>query len=245
MLLGMLAAPAAKAFTFSNETLHYIISYKWGIVHKDAGEATLTLRHNGPNYSIMLTGKTQPWADKFYKVRDTLRSVVKIDGLKPLSYTKITNEKGKYGRDEISFTHGSGHVVGKCNRYREKDGKVTNTSSKTLTASGPSFDMLSVFYYLRSLDFDRMVKGKNYLATIFSGKKTERLTIRYMGIQKIKLRDKRTVNAYHIKFKFTTNGKTKSSDDMDTWISTDKRNIPLLLEGSLPVGKVKCYYVGG
>ena len=30
----------AYASTFSNETLHYVITYKWGLVQKDAGEAT-------------------------------------------------------------------------------------------------------------------------------------------------------------------------------------------------------------
>lgn len=230
---------------FSNETLHYVISYKWGLVHKDAGEATLSLRNKGSNYSMTLAAKTKPWADKIFRVRDTLQSVVSVKGLKPQSYVKTTHEGGKYARDVIKYTYGrNGNVVAKCSRYKEKDGKI-KTSNRTLTATGPAYDMLSVFYYLRNLDFPKMVKGKTYKATVFSGKMAETLSITSLGIETIKLRDKRKVKAYHIRFKFTSDGRKKSSADMDTWISADSRSIPLLLEGSLPVGKVKCYYTGG
>lgn len=82
-------------------------------------------------------------------------------------------------------------------------------------------------------------------ATVFSGSKVESITIRCVGEERIKLRDKSERDAYHIKFKFTQAGKKKSSDDIDTWISTDSSHIPLLVVGSLPVGQVKCYYVGG
>ena len=34
----------------------------------------------------------------------------------------------------------------------------------------------------------------------------------------------------------------KSSNDIDAYMSTDTRRIPLLLVGHLPVGAVKCYY---
>lgn len=241
-LILLSALPAMAAF--SNESLRYVISYKWGVVHKDAGDAVLSLRNSGGNYNITLTAKTKPWADKVFTVRDTLRSVVKASGLKPVSYAKITHEGGKYARDDIKYSYAGSKVTASCNRVKNKKGKISK-SSRTLAAASPAYDMLSVFYYLRSLDYTKMQKGHIYRATVFSGKQAETISIRLLGTEKIKLRDKRTVSAYHVRFNFTSSGKKKSSADMDTWISTDARHIPLLLEGSLPVGKVKCYYVGG
>lgn len=247
-LLSLLAvcsmfAPSARA-AFANETLRYVISYKWGMVHKDAGEATLSLRNSGGNYNIMLCAKTKPWADKVFMVRDTLRATVRASGLRPVSYTKSTHEGGKYSRDEIKYSYSGSKVTATCERIKNKKGKISKTD-KTLSATGPAFDMLSIFYYLRTLDYDKMVKGHPYKATVFSGKLMETITIRSLGIETIKLRDNRKVRAYHIRFNFTSEGKKKSSADMDTWISDDSRHIPLLLAGSLPLGKVKCYYVGG
>ena len=236
--LASLAAPS-----FQNETLKYIISYKWGLIHKDAGEATLTLRKNGANYNVVLAAKTQPWADKLYKVRDTLRTTIRAVDLKPLSYTKITHEKNTYKKDEIKYSYSGGVTKGVSKRYRYDKGKPTVTE-KTFTSSGPTYDMLSVFYYLRGLDYSALSKNKIYTATILSGKQKETIKIRNMGIEKIKLKNGTTKEAYHIRFNFTRDGGKKSSDDMDTWISTDSRHIPLYLTGKLPVGEIRAYFVG-
>ncbi len=238
----LLSPIKAQYANFVNETLHYVVSYKWGIIHKDAGEATLSLKNSGNHYQITLYGKTKPWADSFYQVRDTLIGKMLKDGLRPESYSKIAHEKGKYSRDDISYTYSGSVVGGNVTRTRiGKDGNKS-VSKKKLTASGKVYDMLSVFYYLRSIDYNQLKKGETIKATVFSGSKAETLTIRCVGTETIKLRDKSKREAYHIKFRFTT-GNKQSSDDIDAWISTDSSHIPLMLVGSLPVGQVKCYYV--
>lgn len=244
LLLVVSAYDARAVKKFENETLSYVISYKWGLIHKDAGDATLTLRNNGNVYNIILTARSKPWADNFYKVRDTLKTSVRVADLKPISYSKITHEKGEYKLDEISFSHSDSGTTGVAKRHRKKDSKW-NVTEKSFSATGPVFDMLSVFYYLRQLNFATLDKNKSYTATIFSGRQKEILKIRYIGIEKIKLKDKSERNAYHIRFNFTRDGGKKSSDDMDIWISTDGRHIPLYLTAKLPVGEVRGYYTGG
>ncbi len=245
LVVMMLIIPARTLFAadskFDNETLHYVIAYKWGLIHKETGTATLTLKNVGENYNITLTARTKPWADKIFQVRDTLLSTVSRKNFKPLSYTKIAHEGGKYSRDAIKYTYMSGHTYGHATRIRkDKKGKISS-SSKQLSASESAYDMLSIFYYLRSIDYSTIPSGKKFSTTIFSGKKKETLTIRCLGIEKINTRNKKNVPAYHIRFRFTSENGQKSSDDMDTWISTDNTRIPLRLEGNLPVGKVKCY----
>lgn len=233
----------AETPTFKNETLHYVISYKWGLIHKDAGDATLSLRTRGNEYLLTLTGKTKPWADSFYQVRDTLRGVVKKEGLRPVSYTKIAHEKGKYSRDDIKYTYSGSSVGGEVKKIRVNKEGNRSVSEKKLTGGGKVYDMLSVFYFLRTIDYSALTSGKTVTATVFSGSKAELLTVRCVGKETIKLKDKSKREAYHIKFKFTTEGKKKSSDDIDTWISADAAHIPLLVIGNLPVGQVKCYYI--
>lgn len=226
-----------------DEKLNYVISYKWGMIHKDAGEATLSLRNHGGEYSVMLAARTKPWADKFYQVRDTLLGSIRKNDFKALSYTKIAHENGKYGKDVITYKYTGSQVTGVCKRYKKNKKGEVSTSTKTLSASGPVYDMLSVFYYLREIDYASLTKGNVFKATVFSGSKAETITIRLIGKEKIKLRNKTEREAYHIRFNFTTGGKKKSSDDIDTWISTDSNHIPLYLTGSLPVGQVRAYYI--
>lgn len=227
--------------SFKDETLHYVITYKWGLVHKDAGEATLSLRDRGDTYRMTLTGRTKPWADKFFMVRDTLIATVAKKGFNPVSYSKIAHEDGRYSREDLAYTTAGNHVGTKVKKVKvSKKGERTESSAR-LTATGRSFDMLSVFYFLRTLDFTTLEKGKPLTVNIFSGSKAEKLTIRYTGEETVKLRDGSRRKAYRLKFRFTQHGGKKSSEDIDAWISADAARIPLELTGSLPIGKVHCY----
>lgn len=239
---AFLSPTAMGAKPFPDETLRYVVSYKWGMIHKDAAEAKLTLRNSGDKYHVMLAAKTKPWADKFYSVRDTLKASIRRNGLVPVSYTKITHEKGKYARDEVKYSKSGNKTIGHAKRYRpNKETGGMNVKEKTLTGSGPVYDMLSVFYYLRNIDYNLLNRNKVYVATVFSGNKSEKITIRSLGKEKIKMRNKTTREGYHIRFNFTQEGGKKSSDDIDAWISTDEHHIPLYVVGKLPIGEVRAY----
>lgn len=244
LIIAALFPCSAFADQFANETLRYVVTYKWGMISKDTGEATLTLRNQGPNYSILLTGRTKPWADKLFTVRDTLRATVRKTGFKPLTYEKIAHEGGKYGKDHIVYSYSGNNVAGQCTKYRDKKGEIS-TSEFSLHAQREAYDMLTIFYYLRNVDYNKLTPQQRIKTTIFSGSKEETITIRSLGKERIKLRDGSHRETYHIKFSFTSGGGKKSSADLDAWISTDQRHIPLQVEGSLPIGKVKCYYLGG
>ena len=221
---------------FGNETLNYEIVYHWGMIWKHAGDATLSLRKTSSGYNAQLTGKTRSWADKVYPVRDTLKCTMDKD-LRPLKYEKLTHEKDYYARDVIKFSYNYSHTKAHCTRYRK-----SGTTSIDLSAKAQAYDMLSVFYMLRNLDFNELSRNKNYTTIIFSGKEKEYLTINYQGIETIKMRDGSKRQAHRITFKFTQEGGKKSSDNLTAWMSTQDDRIPLLLVGKLPVGEVKCYY---
>lgn len=231
---------------FKDETLKYVITYKWGLIQKDAGEATLTIKEKGDHYDLTLTAKNKSWADKLYHVRDTLKGKVRVSDFKPLSYTKLTHEKGEFKKDEVIYSHSGESTTGIARRYRKDDknkDKMT-VSEQTFTATGPVYDMLSVFYVIRRLDFKSLSRDKTYTATVFSGKQKETVFIRNLGIEKVKLKDKTEKEAYHLRLNFTRKGGTKSSDDMDTWISTDAAHTPLYMVGKLPIGEIRAYLLG-
>ncbi len=236
---------ALYATKFNNEALDYKVMYNWGLVNKQAGHATLSLRVKGNKYATQLTAASERWADRFYKVRDTLNGSIVISGFKPEYYEKIAHEGDEHKHDMVRYTHiGTGKVSARCTRTKyDKSGKQTLNQSINLSATGTTVDMLSSFYYMRSLPYESWKNGHVVAVNIFSGKRKELLTIKYIGIETVKY-DKRTYNAYHIRFTFTGDGGKKSSDDMDAWISADFRRIPVKLEGKLPVGKVQCFYTG-
>ena len=137
----------------------------------------------------------------------------------------------------VKFSYNYSHTNAHCTRYRKG-----GTTTIDLSAKSQAYDMLSVFYMLRNLDYDELSRNKNYTTIIFSGKEKEYLTINYKGVETIKMRDGSKRKAHRITFKFTQKGGKQSSDDLTAWMSTEADRIPLLLVGKLPVGEVKCYY---
>ena len=237
----MCCANAVLGGRFSDESLNYQIVYHWGLIWKHAANATLEIKDGGDNYDARLHARTLSWVDKIYKVRDTLYSTIEKDAFVPLKYVKSTHEKGYVARDIVEFSYTDSATIGRCVRIRKGKDNV----EKILETEGEAYDMLSIFYVLRILDMEKLAAEGSYKTTVFSGKRKETLNIKYVGVENIKLRDKSKHDAYHIKFSFTQEGKKKSSDDMDTWISMDDSRIPLMLRGSLPIGEVRVYYAKG
>ena len=236
---------SANDITFANERLNYKVLYKWGLVQQQAGTASLTITNKDDLYITKLTARTDPWADPIYTVRDTLNGKIKKAGFLPLFYEKIAHEGNDYKHDIVKYSRTGDKVYGYCTRV-ERDVKKNTGLKKEhiISGTGATVDMLSVFYYMRSINYDKMKKGEEMKLNIFSGKYKEFLTIKYLGTETIEHEGKKH-KCYHITFTFTQKGNKKTSDDMWAWISTDSHRIPIKLEGTLAVGKVQCFYTGG
>lgn len=240
LLISLVAG--AKNPAPHGESLNYRVMYKWGLVNKKAGTVNMKVRYgSNDTFTALLTARTEKWADNFYMVRDTLLGNMSLSTCEPTLYEKITHEGGEFKHDKITYKRSGGVTSGHCVRRKQKKaGKPITTAELDLEATGLTLDMLSAFYYMRSIKYESMATGKSVKLTVFSGKRKETLTITYHGSTTVEI-DKKKHPAYYITFKFTGDGGKKTSDDMHAWISTGADRVPLKLEGNLPVGKVQCY----
>ena len=236
-------AGATNPISLVDETLTYDVMYKWGFINKVAGYATMSLRNDGYYYKASLYAENAPWANSIYMLRDTLYTTMTKGDFFPVSYTYIAHENGKYKKDVLSFQRDGNTFSAEAVRYKRSAPDEPMTSSTLqLEAQGMTVDMLSSFFYLRTLDFDNMSNGQSITVNIFSGSKKEKLKITYLGRQNVSLNGN-SYPAYYINFTFTRKG-VESSEPISGWISTDGQRIPLKVEGSLPVGKVRALYTG-
>lgn len=244
IILSALSVVMATASPASGESLNYRVMYKWGLVNKQAGTVNLSTRRDGDGYfKSVLTAKSAKWADGIYRVRDTLRGTIDNATIEPVYYEKISHEGGQFKHDIITYSRSGKTVRAHCVRHRQKKSSAPlSTSEIDLEAEGFTLDMLSAFYFMRSIDYESMKPGESQTMNVFSGKRKEILTITYHGERTIKIKGKE-FTSYYITFRFTGEGGKKTSDDMDAWIGTGPDRIPLKLEGKLPVGKVQCFFM--
>lgn len=243
LIISLLAFPMlwASEHEFADETIRYKVMYKWGLINKQAGTVAISLKNDDDKYYSQLEAASASWADRLYKVRDTLRSEIYKKGLIPTIYEKKAHEGDEYTSDCVTYTRDGVNVIGHCKHKKYKKDKLKREQELDIEAIGTSLDMLTSYYYMRSLPYDTWEPGQTVTINIFSGRRKELLTIKYHGTESIEFDGKR-YDCYAITFMFTSDGKTKSSDDMFAWIDTTTR-IPVKLEGKLPVGSVKCFYI--
>lgn len=225
------------------ETLRYKVLYKWGLIQKQAGNATITLTRIPDGYKACLYARSEPWADHFYKLRDTLYTSMRPTDMTPTRYERVSNENGRYTHDVVKFTRHADSVKGESTRLRRP--KNSNQTIKTVTklsAEGVAVDFLSSFYYLRKIDFDSFIQNQSVSLNIFSGKKKEILTITYIKKENVKI-DNKIYPAIKLVFRFTSNGRIESSSPLEAWISDDAQRIPLKVVGQLKIGKIQCFYI--
>ncbi|MDE7387687.1 MAG: DUF3108 domain-containing protein [Muribaculaceae bacterium] len=242
--LILLSAATCRAnatdITFGDEHLSYRVTYKWGFIHKVAGDARidLTRRASDGSYDAVLTARTRPWADPIFSVRDTLIGHMLPESMAPTLYDKNSHEGSTYRRDVIRYTYHGNSVTARIDRFKEdKKGRITR-SDTIMSALRPNVDMLSVYYFVRRLPFEQWKKGHVAKANIFSGAKIELLEVTYGGITTIKL-DGHQWQCYEIRFSFSSERMRNSSAPMRAWIRTDGTRIPVKLEGELPIGKIQ------
>ena len=150
------------------------------------------------------------------------------------------DENGTYRKDEVNYTYDGNSTTGNIRLYRPKRNAIEDY---TLTEPGIVYDMLSIFYVIRTFDFRAMEMYQIYNTKIFSGKNLEYLEIEYLG-QEILKQNKKEYSTYKLHFRFYDRTGKKTSDKISAWISTDNKRIPLKVEGKLPLGSMKAVYTG-
>lgn len=236
------------------ESLTYNAYWHWGFIWKLAGSGTLNLweeqvNDNTTRFHGQLCGRSRSIVESIMKVRDTLDCYY-TDQLVPIEYCKKTNE-GSYHAIERNIYHN--YVEGKrmfqsyglgreqidsttidVYRWRNKKGN----DHRTVSNEGVGFDMLSIFYELRNLDFENLKPGQKLDYHITSGVKNRLLHVRYRGPETCTLKNGRKYPAYAVELTFAS--RDSDSTPLTAWLSTDPDHRPLSVIISLKrIGSVQ------
>lgn len=225
------------------EKIHYDIYYHWGLIWKKAGEGSLGVNHTTYKgqqaLKMYLHGQTLNFADKMLKVRDTL-NLITTHEMVPLYYSKVANEGSHWGKDILHYSYDKKDLTTGKVRILRNSREPYDT---IVHANGQGYDMLSVFYYLRMLDYSGLNLYEVTTVPIFTGRKQVKMKVKYMGRTVVKLRSKKEFSSYRLNLSFVNDDNLKESDDpIEVWLSDDARRIPLKVEGKLPIGSLQAEY---
>lgn len=247
VVIGTMAAAMAitmKAWTVPDETLHYSVNFKWGLIDANAGVATLTTENlpDSNQFRATLTGKSVNLLGHYYAVGDTMVGTMMADSMQPLYTQHLSHESGEFSIETVTYDTSGPSSLGNVVK-RLPDGKVIR-SRVSHYAGGLTLDLLAVFYYIRQIGYEDMKPGEQVTVNIFSGKNPETLAVTFDGVEDMVF-DGKQLPVYVVSLTFSAeNGGKTNTDHMRVSISTDDDRVPLVVDGSLKIGHLLCHYIG-
>lgn len=207
------------------EKLTYVLHYGW----LNAGVATLELKESQDIggrkvlHAVGLGASTGAFK-AFYKVDDRYETYIDRDGVFPYMFVRRVDEGGyRFSQDYV---------------FMQRRNLVTTQEKKTFDVPAHVQDMLSAFYFARTMDFDNVKPGQEFVIPTFLDNEQWDLRMRYVGKETIKLR-----NGKYRCLKFqpvVQEGRIfKTNDDLNVWITDDGNRIPVLVQAKVLVGSIK------
>jgi hypothetical protein len=218
-----------KAFK-RGETLRYRIHY--GAIN--AGEADLvvdnskTMINGRPTLHVVGTGESKGAFDWVFKVRDRYESYLDEEALMPWLFLRKVDEGGYKINQNQAYDHNSGTV---------------KSNGKSITVPKYIQDMLSSFYYARTMDFSKAKVGDIFSVKTFIDDEIWDLKIKYLGKEAVDS-DLGKINC--LKFcPIVQKGRVfKKEEDLSLYISDDANHVPVRAMGDIAVGSIKMDLVG-
>lgn len=245
MLLGFLgsdiyAQQNNRSLPFNvGEELIYDMYFRYGLINTKAGVSTLTSEEatyaDQAVYKFSLCGKSSGAVKTFFSVADTLSSFMSKE-LRPLAYTKDAHENNDHTIERASYSYpASGKVELRGKRIKNGELKFD-----TLQVSDvPIYDMISVIYYARTLDYSSMKKGDQLSIAYFTGRRMEHMDIRYRGEETIKANDGREYNCIKLVMILNEKAFENGNEAMTVYISNDHNKVPIRIDSKLKLGSTR------
>ena len=221
------------------ETIFYKVAYNWGFIWVNAGEAMFKVEKKkidgNDAYHFLANGTSLKKWDWIYRVRDTYESFIDMDALRPLRFRRKTLE-GKYSvNNAYEFDHEKGKI------YATTENSKKPVSVDTVNLPPCTFDVLSMIYEARNIDYQQYRKNDKIPITLIIDGKIYDLHIRYLGKEILKTREKETYRCFKFKPLLVEGTLFSGGENMTVWVTDDQNRIPVLIEAKILVGSVKAY----
>jgi hypothetical protein len=212
------------------EKLNFKVYYQSLLTGKvTAGEAKIevkdkkVMKNNRPTYHIVGTGQSKGAFNFFFKVDDRFETFIDEEGMFPWYFIRRTREGGYKKDDEVTFEQFSNMAISR-NAVKRVPSNIQ--------------DIVSVFYYARTLDITGVDPGDSFPLSFFLDDSVYVSKIIFLGREQVTT-ESGTYNCLKFKPMVATGEVFKEPYPMQLWITDDKNRIPVLMQSAVVVGSVK------
>ena len=210
------------------EFLRYDVSYGYF----SAATATLEIadfskKINGRNtFHVVGKGKSAGALNWFFKVEDRYETYIDEEAILPWKFIRHVRE-GVYELDrDIRF-----------DQYLNT-ATVTQNGDKDYNLEPNTQDLLSAFYYARTLDMQDAEIGQEFVINTFFDREMYPLKFKFLGSEVVTT-DLGSFNCLKFRPMVEKGRVFKEEEDMTLWVSDDANKVPIRVKSDLLVGSIE------
>lgn len=173
-------------------------------------------------YRVKFTVNTVPTFDAFFKVRDRYETWIDVEGIFPWRFEQHIRE-GNYTRDFSAF-------------FDQRNNKAKTTKGE-FNVPPYVHDIVSAFYYVRTLDFSMMKKGDKLKLQNFYKDRTYDLEVLYHGKEVIQVKAGK-FRCIIVEPLVREGGLFKSEGSILIWLTDDDLKIPVKVKTKVVIGSI-------
>lgn len=200
---------------------------KFGIL--PIGEATVEVSpqiysvNSRACYRVNVFGRTTGLTDIFH-VRNTYRSYLDTAAILPQKFL-MSLQENSYKKDQVILFDHSGNSA-----LREQ-----NNEKKSFNLPNNIQDVVSGYYFLRTLDYSRMRVGETIEAPMFFDDEVYLMKVKYNGKGVVKTKFGK-IDVIKLTPVLPKNEMFKGEEAIRIWVSDDKNRVPIRIELEFPIG---------
>ena len=223
---------AISNLVFSQANLPYKVgeyaAYKVSFGAINVGFADLqiiesTHLNSRPAFHIIGKGRTAPFFDWFFKVRDIYETFIDTNTLLPLVFKRTVNEGGYLINQRYQFNHSDSKVI-------------TQDSSFFIPIN--TQDMLSAFFLARTLKKESIISGQPFYIPLFMDDENYNLEIKYLANEIIDTKWGK-IDCMVFQPKMQEGRVFEDEEKMKIWITDDANHLLLKVETEIWAGTIK------
>lgn len=229
-------SPGDCAFD-EGERLEFSVRYVWGILDSEVGKASATVAEaeggsGVPLFHCIAEGRTSRFFDMFFKVRERFESWFRQSDMRPLASSRDTYEGGYEARNNYRWIRPGEQIEADVYTTRLGD------TSMVLPGTECTFDLVSLFYFARNLDFSNYEENVKYPISFAIDDGIYNLYFIILGRETIKIRGVGKFRTIKFAARMVAGEVFNGDTDMYIWVTDDKNKVPVYFESPIKVGSV-------
>jgi hypothetical protein len=212
----------------TGEKITYSIFYNVIGLYVNAGDAQFTVTpskwEGEPALALTATGNSNRRYDWIFKVRDKYESIVDTKSLLPYFFSRSINEGSFHQKQTLSFN--------------QKVNEVTTQKGESFKTADCTFDVISIIYAARNLDFKNLQVNEKVYQSFFLDKELFPSYFKYLGKEVVQTKFGK-FKAIKIAPLLVKGTMFEGGERMTIWVTDDDNHIPIRIETPIIIGSIK------